>query len=574
MSKVTITTKVLTAASPEHPPRAAVGYTGSVKIQLSKDQNFTIGVTSTSALTPNQYGYIKTTSEGLDSNTQYYARISSYDGTTADNNTIAKFKTPPSGNHSFKFGFGSCLNNKPHNGNGGQARVLRNIKEKAEKGDIEFFYMLGDWDYNDIATNDVNLFYDSYHERFNGTTASRQLGFYSSKDCWASMPLYFMNDDHDSGPNDGYKDSPAKPAAIETFRNVVPGPTLANLSGTTSGVYYSFTRGRVRFVATDNRNERTQDNSVSNPKRPNDPSQYILSDQQEQWFKDQISQAATGGQAVIWVNSIAWVGPGAATGAPDDPRPTGATYDYDIKRNWNGYIGRDVDTGDTLGITYDFVTSPAFDIWGTRELQRERIANHITGLTMSDRIVVISGDMHALAFDDGYEHNGDGSYKLDGFGNKIKNRNNRATLKVCHSSPLTQIAPPAPYTFFQDPYTTNFMDEYVGDPVGSGFTGYAWSENAGLNTRGGPYYIGPLRSHTGRLSPEYDPDDPGYITYTSYAESYATMEVTDLGGTTIGFAFKGYLLDTFFSSAANHIAGLTHPETLVINKSWIVDLNS
>jgi len=572
MSKVTITTKVLTASSPEHPPRAAVGYTGSVKIQLSQDQNFITGVTYTSALVPNEYGYIRTTIEGLQSNTQYYARIASYDGTTADNNTIAKFKTPPSGNHSFKFGFGSCLQNKQYNG--GQARVLRNIKQKAETGDIEFFYMLGDWDYNDIATNDVNLFYDSYHERFNGTTASRALGFYSSKDCWASMPLYYINDDHDSGPDNGYKDSPAKVAAIATFRDVVPGPTLANLSGITSGVYYSFTRGRIRFVATDNRNERTQDPSVSNPKRPNDESQYILSTQQEQWFKDQISQAATGGQAIIWVNSIAWIGPGAATGAPDDPRPSGATYDYDIKREWNGYVGRDFDTGATLGITYDFVTTGARDIWGTRELQRERIANHIIGLTMNDRIVIISGDMHALAFDDGYEHNGDGSYKLDGSGNRIKNRNNHATLKVCHSSPLTQAAPPAPYTFFQDPYTISLAEEYIGDPIGSGYTGYAWVEPAALNTRGGPYYIGPLRSWTNRLSPEYDPGDPMYDPYLSFAESYATMEVTDAGGTTIGFRFKGYMLDTNYSSVANHLAGLTHPEILVIDKSWTIGLTA
>jgi hypothetical protein len=77
-----------------------------------------------------------------------------------------------------------------------------------------------------------------------------------------------------------------------------------------------------------------------------------------QWLKDELTAAASA-PLVIWMNTVPWI---AAPG-------------------------------------------PGSDNWGSYAHEREDIANHIQRLGLTRRLVMLSGDAHMLAIDDGTHSN-------------------------------------------------------------------------------------------------------------------------------------------------------------------------
>ena len=74
------------------------------------------------------------------------------------------------------------------------------------------------------------------------------------------VPIAYVWDDHDYGPNDAGADSPTRTAARTAYREVVPHHPLVRPGD--SPIQQAFTIGRVRFVLTDNRSERTEDSML------------------------------------------------------------------------------------------------------------------------------------------------------------------------------------------------------------------------------------------------------------------------------------------------------------------------
>jgi phosphodiesterase/alkaline phosphatase D-like protein len=286
-----------------------------------------------SVLTPHSsYKIIRAVVAGLDPDTKYYVSVQPFGGRISLSK-IGSFRTPKSGAHSFSFAAASCSQSASN------ARVFDKIKERVDAGEIDFFVHTGDIHYDDHAVNNESLFQLSFDNAFN---AVRQNAL------WRSVPMYYMWDDHDYGPNDTDRNNPARQAAVAAYRRRVPSPPLTK-SGEEDAPYFSFVRGRVKFVVTDQRSERS-------PKSTTDgAAKVVFSDDQRDWFFSELLEAIDNNQVVIWVCTKPWI---AAASAGAD--------------HWGGYTS-----------------------------ERTTIGNFITANNLSNRMAIVSGDMHALAYDDG-----------------------------------------------------------------------------------------------------------------------------------------------------------------------------
>lgn len=340
-------------------------------LQFSTNSNFSSIIVATATFNINSYNFGRTLqSTSILPNTRYYVRaVKPFgQGLISNNNVVGTFKTIPTTTaQSFKFGFGSCSRSCPPDcdidnvfNTASNALLYDNIRTKAENNELDFFVHLGDMHYRDITINDEKFFQEAYDTVFK---TPRQ------RDCWSKLPMYYMWDDHDYGPNDTDKNNPARNAAIAAYRRRVPSPTLAR-SGATDAPYYSFVRGRVRFIFTDIRSEREPKGTYPST----NASMQVFSSDQKTWFQNEMLAAKAANQIIVWANTKPW-----------------------ISSIQNGK-----------------------DDWGGYHYARMEIVNFINANELADRIVIVSGDMHALAYDNG------------------TSANNYGDLKVCHAGPLDQ----------------------------------------------------------------------------------------------------------------------------------------
>ncbi len=170
---------------------------------------------------------------------------------------------------------------------------------------------------------------------------------------YRSVPIAYMWDDHDYGANDSNFASPSRVAAMQAYRANVPSYELA---GDLSAIYQSFDVGRVRFLLTDARSAR-------------EPGVTMLGGEQLEWFVAELVEAADEQALVVWVNPVPWVA--------DE--------------------------------------SPGADHWGGFADERRLIADVIADNEI-DNLMMISGDAHMVAIDDGtntdYSTSGGGGFPL------------------------------------------------------------------------------------------------------------------------------------------------------------------
>jgi hypothetical protein len=153
----------------------------------------------------------------------------------------------------------------------------------------------------------------------------------------------YIWDDHDFGGNDADGSSPSRPAASRVYRELVPSYPLA-LDGPETPPAQAFTIGRVRFLITDTRSARGGRGD----------GRTLLGEAQRRWFARELA-AARRYALVVWVTPVSWVG------SPD----------------------------------------PSSDGWAGAEHERREIADLIVRTGVRDNLVVVSGDTHAVALDDG-----------------------------------------------------------------------------------------------------------------------------------------------------------------------------
>jgi len=255
--------------------------------------------------------------DGLQPGTRYSYRVE-VDGDPDESRGRGRFTTPAQGPMSFRVALGSCARS------GSNGSVYDRIREY----DPLLFLALGDLHYGNIAETVPAAFLRAFDAML---TRPAQAALYRE------VPVAYVWDDHDYGPNDADSTSPGREAARSAYGTAFPHYPFGTAGG---AIAQAFTVGRVRFVLTDNRSERTADT--------------MLGAEQRAWLLDEIRSSSRTHALVVWANPVPWIG-AAAPGAD----------------GWAGYAQ-----------------------------ERQEIADAIAAAGV-DNLVMVSGDAHMVAADDG-----------------------------------------------------------------------------------------------------------------------------------------------------------------------------
>lgn len=240
-----------------------------------------------------------------------------------------RFRTPSDAGRalSFRVAFSSCADEAS------DPQVFQAIAQH----DPLFFLHMGDLHYHNLAQNDVALFRAAYHSIFASPAGRAMLAM--------DVPFAYMWDDHDFGPDNSDRTAPGRDAALQAYREFVPHYELQG----DGAVFQAFTVGRVRFLLTDLRSERTPNLA------PAAPSKTVLGAKQKQWFKEELVRATADPDVALiaWVSTMPWL---------DDERK-----------------------------------------WGHFAHEQRELVNYMRAHNLNTwvPIVVLSGDAHMLAVDDG-----------------------------------------------------------------------------------------------------------------------------------------------------------------------------
>lgn len=276
---------------------------------------------------PDANGIVEFALTDLQPATRYRYTVESREGATL----AGSFRTFVDGAFSFRVAFASCAST------GSNSPVFDAIRGLAP----DLFLHMGDLHYEDIGRNAPERFRRAYDKVL---ASPRQSAMFRA------MPLVYVWDDHDFGPNNADGTSPSKPAAFAVYREVVPHYRLGtpdNLS-----LNHAFSIGRVRFIVTDTRSSRAPGDLPDASRRT------MLGATQLAWLEQEL-KASVGHALVVWVNTVPWI-----------TRQKGHT-----------------------------------DGWERYGLERQRLADLIAGLGLSRRMVMLSGDAHMVAIDDGTNSN-------------------------------------------------------------------------------------------------------------------------------------------------------------------------
>lgn len=248
-----------------------------------------------------------------------------------------QFSTYPAQPASYQYCFGSCMET------GSESEIFDLIRVQKPA----FFLVGGDLHYEDIDNDCEARFQDAYLRVF---SSQKQAALY------AEVPLVYMWDDHDFGPNNADSSNPCRKESVRTYYRHIPHYPLPLNSGE-GPISQSFDVGRVTFVLTDLRSQKVRP-EYKECERTKTGTNFG-NESHLVWFFNTMLEARDRGQVVAWYNSYPWInGPG------------GPNYKCAEKDNWGGYPE-----------------------------ERERIANFIRDNNIP--LFIMSGDAHMVAMDDG-----------------------------------------------------------------------------------------------------------------------------------------------------------------------------
>ena len=249
---------------------------GSVNLRYGTDPALATYATANAASGSNNN--VLFSLSGLQANTQYYYVVEISSVVYTDR--AGRFRTHPSA--SFSFAVAGDLDT------GIGTRVTRTI----DALDPLFFLFLGDQHYENINTNDIALFRAAYET---ARLVPRTFELFQHRQ------VEYVWDDHDYCGDNTDSTATGKPAAQDSYRENAAHYTLPAGDPGQFPIYHSFVVGRVRFVVSDLRSERTPNGAADNA------SKSMMGATQKQWFKDELIAARDANQLVIWVCSVPWV---------------------------------------------------------------------------------------------------------------------------------------------------------------------------------------------------------------------------------------------------------------------------
>jgi len=280
---------------------------------------------------------------------------------TPENAMAATFQTFPAGPASFRFAFASC----------GRTGSTNASYERIRGNDPLFFICPGDFHYEDIATNRLDKFWHAYDRVFGSPVQAR---------LYRQVPLVYVWDDHDFCGNGSDDRAVARGTARRAYELYAPHYPLV-FPGMEAPIAQAFTVGRVRFLVTDLRSQREPTS------RTEGPGKTMLGEPQKQWLKRELIDANGKCPLIFWVSSVPWNG------------TTQTNHYWPVTTNQFGFIHHSqLEYTPHNGVK---ASKPAGgDSWAWYATERQEIARfirdqHIHGL------VILHGDMHALAADDG-----------------------------------------------------------------------------------------------------------------------------------------------------------------------------
>ena len=273
-------------------------------------------------------GAVRVRIDGLEPSTEYrYAFTSA--GVT-DERRIGRVTTFPDGAASVTLAFGSCART------GSNGAVFDTIRGR----EPDVYVALGDLHYRNIAENDPARFAAAFDEVHDSPAQSA---------LYRDVPIAYVWDDHDFGPNDSESSSPSRPAAWWSYREFVPHYPLAVPEA--GAINQAFSIGRVRVIMLDTRSHRVAADGV------------LLGDEQIGWLTDELLEARDTHALTIIVSPTVWIG--AAEPGAD---------------HWGGYVD-----------------------------ERARIGAFMAENGI-ENVVLVAGDAHMVALDDG-RHSGYGGHE-------------------------------------------------------------------------------------------------------------------------------------------------------------------
>jgi PKD repeat protein len=304
------------------------GATADVRLRISTDSLFSSYIeTAPVGTAGNHVATFRLA--GLSPNTRYHYRPVA--GATDLAAAQGAFRTLPAvgSTHSFSIAFGACQRTETTN------LVFDHIRQHAPL----FWLQTGDIHYRNISVDDVDLFrqaYNTLHDHLSQAALFR------------STAIVHVWDDHDgAGGNDTDGTRPGWPAVKAAYRENVPHHPLVEGAG--GAIYHSFVVGRVRFIVSDLRSERSPKAQVD------DAQKTMMGAAQKAHFRAELVAARTNGQFIAWVTSVPWIA----------DRTAGA------------------------------------DHWGGYDTERREIAAWIDELGVGGQMFALAGDMHATSIDTG-----------------------------------------------------------------------------------------------------------------------------------------------------------------------------
>lgn len=270
--------------------RVFTGNATSVRLKVGTNTAVTTGVVFSSAQTPDSLGGTTHDLSSLATGVYYY-RVAMTDSGAVETldaaGTVGRIVIAPTGAANFAFCFSSCCN-------ASDSAAMTAVAARQD----DLFIHVGDLWYADATGVTVA----NYRTQMSGKVVAA-----NHAAVFATIPSTYTPSDHDFGMNNNAVGTVAT-TAVAPFNQVYREQWPTAPVPATTGVYHTFSWGRVRFIIMDTRTFK------SDPALTDNSSKTMLGTTQKQWVKDTITAATE--PVIVMVTDVPWTG--TTTAGQDD----------------------------------------------------------------------------------------------------------------------------------------------------------------------------------------------------------------------------------------------------------------